>query len=164
LNNLTNTNLYILEKTVTKLLINLIFTCSVTGCSQPQFALINGGTVTIPDRNGWILVNFWAPWCAPCLEEIPQLNLLAAQMPKPLIAVVGVHFDAITNSELELQIEHYKVQFNTLSKENHSLPVPIPEMLPANYLISPDGKLHGPLLGPQTYDSILEAISSYNSN
>ena len=38
---------------------------------------IQGNTHRLEDYRGkWVLVNFWATWCPPCLSEIPQLNSL----------------------------------------------------------------------------------------
>ena len=144
-----------------KLITSLFLLLLLSSCSKPQYPLISGNKITIPDENGWILVNYWAPWCAPCLEEIPEINHLAADLPAPLVAVVGVYFDATTNLKLKAQIKKYNITFNILDANTIDFPVPLPNMLPANFLISPLGKIHGPLLGPQSYASILKAIDTY---
>ena len=39
---------------------------------------LNNNNVSLSKyKNKWLLVNFWATWCAPCREEIPELNELA---------------------------------------------------------------------------------------
>ena len=136
----------------------------LTSCGQPQYPLLDGDSITIPNHKGWVLVNFWAPWCTPCIEEIPELNRLALELPEPLVAVVGVYFDPISSAKLKSQVKKFNIHFKIISIDSPTLPVPSPNMLPANYLVSPAGHIHGPLLGPQTQKSILEAISTYKNS
>jgi len=50
-----------------------------------------GETYTLSELRGkWVIVNFWATWCAPCREEIPVLNDLANQYPDDLV-VLGIN-------------------------------------------------------------------------
>src|SRR5882672_8778417 len=51
----------------------------VVGDSAPDFSITadNGRTITTSNFGGKLLVlNFWATWCPPCIEELPSLNAL----------------------------------------------------------------------------------------
>ena len=49
-------------------------------------------------RGKMVVLNLWAPWCAPCLQEMPSLNRLAARLPAADFAVVAVTKDPVGNS------------------------------------------------------------------
>lgn len=54
-----------------------------------------GATRRLSDWNGHpLLVNFWAPWCEPCREEIPLLERLSRQSTPPGLEVIGVAVDS----------------------------------------------------------------------
>jgi thiol-disulfide isomerase/thioredoxin len=144
-------------------IMSIVLMVFLTSCNQSDYSLLNGSTATIPNPKGWVLINYWAAWCKPCLEEIPEINRLAVELPTPLVAVYGIYFDATSTTELQSSVRQFKVEFVNFSPNQTELPVPRPTMLPANYLISPENKVFGPLLGPQTKSSILLAIQQYQS-
>lgn len=43
-------------------------------------------------RGRWVVVNFWATWCVPCIQEIPEIAAFARAYPR--VAVIGVAMDA----------------------------------------------------------------------
>lgn len=62
----------------------------------PDFALatLGGDTLRMADLHGqWVLMNFWATWCAPCLAEIPELAALHSDLHEHGFQVVGVSMD-----------------------------------------------------------------------
>jgi thiol-disulfide isomerase/thioredoxin len=44
-----------------------------------------------------LVVNFWAPWCAPCVQEMPELDQLAREVGSKNIHVIGIGIDSPTN-------------------------------------------------------------------
>jgi peroxiredoxin len=68
----------------------------VAGDRAPGFALTadTGRTVSLPEFGGKLLVlNFWATWCQPCVEETPSLSAFAAQYASKGVVVLGVSVD-----------------------------------------------------------------------
>jgi peroxiredoxin len=66
------------------------------GDTAPSFAVTteSGKKLTRSDFNGKLLVlNFWATWCPPCIEEMPSLNEFARQFQKEGVVVLGVSID-----------------------------------------------------------------------
>ena len=68
----------------------------VAGDTAPEFSITTdtGRTVTVPNFGGKILVlNFWASWCPPCVEETPSLSRFAQEYASKGVVVLGVSVD-----------------------------------------------------------------------
>ena len=106
----------------------------VAGDTAPDFTITadNGRTVSLPDFKGKLLVlNFWATWCPPCVQETPSLSQFAAAYAPKGVVVLGVSVD-----------KDEKAYRNFLQKFN-----------PA-FLYARDFKLHedyGTFMYPETY-------------
>ena len=133
----------------------------IAACSKattPDAYDSNGNAIKISDYAGkWIVVNYWAAWCKPCLTELPELNNVYTA-DKDWVAVFGVSYDAMTNEEINRFATKLGIKFPLLQ----SFPVTrwgIDDIsvLPMTLVISPQGKLVKILHGPQTKAS-LEAV------
>ena len=92
-----------------------------------------------------LLVNYFAPWCGPCLREIPRLNGLAAE---GQIAVVAINYDPMTPADLGQLATRYEIKVPLLiANADASLPFPRPSGLPTSYLLDSKGKLKQTLVG-----------------
>ncbi len=113
-------------------------------------------------RGRWAVVNYWAEWCTPCIAEIPELNALATAYPE--LAVAGVNFDGATGDELAQQLAKLGVAFPTLAQDpSPALGIARPAVLPTTLIIDPEGRLVETLIGPQTLDSLTEAVERWQS-
>src|SRR5258705_12142580 len=68
----------------------------VAGDSAPEFTIHtdNGRTVSLPDFGGKLLVlNFWATWCPPCVQETPSLSEFTRQYASKGVVVLGISVD-----------------------------------------------------------------------
>lgn len=121
---------------------------------RPVFATSDGGQARWDEyRGGWVLVNYWAEWCKPCLEEIPELNDVNGI---DGVTVMAVNFDGITGDELVELGERMGIRFTMLTDD----PAPVlgwsmPGALPVTFVVNPDGELSETLLGPQTEEGLL---------
>lgn len=102
-------------------------------------------------KGKWVLVNFWATWCPPCLEEIPALiSLHDARKDKDFV-VLGVAMD-YQNPKQVLQFADsmfitYPIVLGTPKLAAQVGPV---RGLPTTYLYNPEGKLVAHNVGPLT--------------
>ena len=140
-------------------LVALFAATLLSACSnQNSFHFLSGEEKTVEDYRGqWLVINFWAEWCPPCLEEIPELGKLVKENPD--IAVIGVSYDKLSNEELEALVQKLDIQYPIVATEPMPyLPVAKPQSLPGTYLISPSGQTMGPILGKIDRSKILEII------
>ncbi|CAJ1898810.1 Thiol-disulfide oxidoreductase ResA [Aeromonas dhakensis] len=135
----------------------LIVAGLLTACSPaPQFTDSQHQPVALADFTGKpLLVNYFAPWCAPCLRELPLLEALAQEGE---IAVVMVNYDPTTPAELGELAGQYHIRVPLLvPRQEASLPFPRPAGLPTSYLLDGKGNLQQTLVGELT-PSQLDAL------
>lgn len=128
----------------------LIVAGLLTACSPPPpFTDSQNQPVALADFAGKpLLVNYFAPWCTPCLREIPLLEALARE---GQTAVVMVNYDPATPAELAKLAGQYHIEVPLLiARQEASLPFPRPAGLPTSYLLDGEGKLQQTLVGELT--------------
>jgi len=140
-------------------IVTIMLAFFVASCQEPDFLDTRGNGYRYEELNGkWLVVNYWATWCAPCIKEIPELNKLAEEH-KDRVLVFGVNFDQPIGEEIQAQVAKMKIEFPVYSEDPSSdLGIPKPEVLPTTFVFSPDGKLHLTLVGPQTEETLLGAL------
>ena len=133
----------------------------LSGCDgEPPVLLADGSHVPFDHwQDRWLIINYWAEWCAPCRIEIPMLNVLSQELSAQGVAVVGVNFDEDPRA-LTLEIaEELEIEFPVLTNEEVArLGLRPPDVLPTTYLLSPDGEVVAKLIGMQTYAEIREQL------
>lgn len=142
----------------------LIILLALTACSRPDFHLIDGTSISLSEHKGqWVIINYWAEWCKPCLEEVPELNHFYQQVGDELL-FLSISYDKASNEELKRQQQKYQIQYPIIATlPAPKINIPIPSALPANYLIAPDGTTYGPVLGPQDANSLVDLIKKYET-
>jgi thiol-disulfide isomerase/thioredoxin len=106
-------------------------------------------------RGRWVIVNFWATWCPPCREEIPELVLFHERHAPERAVVLGVNFEDIPPWELERFVQEQLIEYPIL----RSAPEPRTRMgyilaLPVTYVVDPQGRIHKVHAGPVTAEQL----------
>jgi thiol-disulfide isomerase/thioredoxin len=125
----------------------------VKGDTAPDFAITadNGRTVSVSNFGGKLLIlNFWASWCGPCVEETPSLSKFAQDYASKGVVVLGVSVDKDVNAYRSF-LQKYKPGFLTARDlkvhEDYGT-----YMYPETYIIDAKGKVL--LKIPETPDSV----------
>jgi thiol-disulfide isomerase/thioredoxin len=121
----------------------------------------DGGTFDLSQHRGrWVVVNFWATWCNPCLKEIPDLAAMDAAHEE--IDVIGLAFEEIERGDMEAFLAQRPIPYPIAVVDTFGPPTDfgIPRGLPTTFLIAPDGKVAATHLGPVTSEDLLKDIAA----
>jgi peroxiredoxin len=138
----------------------LSFSLCLAACHKlPDAVDSQGQPVYLTDYKGkWVVVNYWAAWCKPCLAELPDLSALAKQYADK-VTVLGVSFDTLSNAEIQKFADSLHLNFPLLANfPIEKFAVSEIPSLPMTLLISPQGTLVQTLYGPQTKESLLKSM------
>jgi cytochrome c biogenesis protein CcmG, thiol:disulfide interchange protein DsbE len=123
------------------------------GTPAPNFKLVDGKqTIDLSSYHGKVVVlNFWATWCTPCIEEIPSLNQLQREMPQ--LAVVAVSIDEDGEAYRQFLIDH-QIDFTTIrDPEKRISNLYGTKLFPESYVIDRDGRVRRKFISAQDWTS-----------
>lgn len=124
----------------------------LAGCGEDLGVDQHGQKVAAEHLEGqWLVINYWAEWCAPCRKEVPELNALADQLEGESVRVLGVNFDGLQDEALAKASDALGIGYRVLAEDPASrFQLPRSEVLPVTYIVDDQGKLRERLLGEQT--------------
>jgi len=128
---------------------------SIVGNPANDFSFeLNGKPAHLSDLRGKVVVlNFWATWCPPCVEEMPALSRLHQQIIASGGLVLGISVD---DDEAKFQkfLQDHQIAFPNYRDASKNIPASYGSfMFPETYIIDRDGKIARKIIGPQVWDS-----------
>lgn len=151
------------QKTAFYLLTISLLISAVAQSHAADFSLtdMSGKTHKLSQYKGkWVLVNFWATWCPPCLEEIPDLISLHDNK-KNNVVVIGITLDYANAKQVAAFVDNMMISYPiVLGDRKMAAQIGPVDGLPTTYLYNPQGKLIAHQLGPITGEAVLDFIRS----
>ena len=119
-----------------------------------ELAALDGAPRTLDDYAGsYVLLNFWATWCAPCRIEMPALERLHLQLAERGLRVVGVDLGE-TPAEVERFVAETGISFEIVIDADLSTSrVYAARSLPMTYILDPAGTIVARAIGVREWDS-----------
>jgi thiol-disulfide isomerase/thioredoxin len=126
---------------------------------------MSGKTHKLADYRGkWVLVNFWATWCPPCLSEIPELIALHDAHKDRDLVVIGVALDSTRASVAEFAGKSGISYPLVMGDRKMSAQIGAVDVLPTSYLYAPNGELVSYQAGEVTRASVETYIKGKKLN
>ncbi len=137
---------------------------TTTGCDRgtlsdqigrvaPVFSINDGQhSVNLASLRGRVVVlNFWASWCAPCVQEMPSLQTLQQQMPQIQVVAVASNEDF---SQYQSFVARQHIDLLTVfDQQQTSNKLYGSFRFPETYIIDKQGVIRRKLIGPQEFTS-----------
>ena len=127
-------------------------------CQKNDIEVFNGSNTNLDKLEGnWIVINYWADWCAPCIKEIPELNEFAHENED--IFVFTFNFDQLDQEDLAPIAKKFNIEVPSLVTHPRDIwGIQTPPAVPATFFINPNGELSLSLFRPQTKDALNDIL------
>lgn len=139
----------------------------LTACpaAEPDYPVLGGGSIRLSELKGrFVFINYWAEWCAPCRQELPELNAFAAAHAADA-RVFSVNFDGATGASLAAQVAALGIAFPTLLRDPRpDLGLPAPAGLPETLVLDRQGDIQQVLVGPQTQADLERILATTSAD
>jgi thiol-disulfide isomerase/thioredoxin len=121
---------------------------------------LDGATFDLSKQSGkWVIVNFWATWCSPCLKELPDISAFVAAH-KDKVAAIGLDFEDADKQDVDDFLKKHPLSYPVAQVDIDNPPKDFdaPKGLPNTYVIAPDGHVAKAFLGPITTKDLEAAV------
>ncbi len=140
---------------------------SSVGRDAPSFSftlLDSGEEKSLSDYKGEVvLLNFWATWCPPCLDEMPDLNRIHAEYKDRGVRVITISDEGPETLNAFAEMISLDTESGYIA-DGSGLPLPYVKMLdgrPESYVIDKDGVIREFILGARNYEYFTASIAPY---
>jgi peroxiredoxin len=135
----------------------LKFPLRETGQPAPNFSFpgLDGKMVSLSDHKGHVvLVNIWATWCPPCVDEMPSMEKLYRELKDEDFEILAVSIDALGEKAVAPFMKKFKLSFPALMDPDGTIKTLYKTTgVPESFIINKDGILVEKIIGPRNWAS-----------
>ena len=131
-----------------------LFCLFLISCEKGDIEIFDSKPIFSSSLDGkWVLINYWADWCPPCIKEIPEIVSFAEKYPE--VKVFAFNFDRLDAEDLRPQIKKFGITYTSMIYHTRTLwGIDTPKTLTATYFIYPSGEIVFASLKPQDEASL----------
>ena len=125
---------------------------------------VDGSKHHLSDYRGkWVVVNYWATWCPPCIVEMPELQSFHNDNADKNAMVIGINTELISREKLALFLDDYFITYpNFVSRPGRVSELGDVPGLPTTFMVSPDGEVVARQVGPVTREMLEKFIAKHS--
>lgn len=126
---------------------------------------LDGATFDLSKQSGkWVIVNFWATWCSPCLKELPDISKYV-ETHKDNVSAIGLAFEDSDKQDIVNYLKQHPISYPVSQVDINDPPKDFetPKGLPNTYVIAPDGHVAKAFMGPITMSDLDAVIGKSGS-
>jgi cytochrome c biogenesis protein CcmG/thiol:disulfide interchange protein DsbE len=127
----------------------------VAGRAAPNFTLpgLDGKMISLSDHRGHVvLVNIWATWCPPCVDEMPSMEKLYQQLKGENFEILAVSIDALGTKAVAPFMKKFNLSFPALLDPEGTIKTLYQTTgVPESFIINREGILVEKIIGPRNW-------------
>lgn len=110
------------------------------------------------ERGNWVIVNFWATWCVPCIKEMPDISRFVASHKR--VRAIGLAYQDGDVADIKAFVAKHPVVYPVAQVTMEKPPADFdqPLGLPTTWVINPQGEVAAHVVGPVTPAKLAEVI------
>jgi len=140
----------------------LVMAGAVQAADAYTYTDMQGNPIKLSDYRGkWVVVNYWATWCPPCLEEIPELISFHDRHKDSDAVVVGINMENKDRQQLAEFIDDNLMSYPVVPMSDDMPLLGDVPGLPTTYLLDPSGKAAAVQVGQVTGEMLETFIAKY---
>jgi thiol-disulfide isomerase/thioredoxin len=124
---------------------------------------VNGSKTNLNRYQGkWLVVNYWATWCPPCIVEMPELQSFHDENVDNNAMVVGINAENVSQQRLRTFLDDYFITYpNFVAGPTQQSELGLIPGLPTTFLVTPAGEVVARQVGPVTREMIEQFIKKW---
>ena len=154
-----------MKSSLSALLLLIVLPFAAQAAVDMPLVALDGSKHNLNEYQGkWLVVNYWATWCPPCIVEMPELQSFHDEHADKGAMVIGINAELISPDRLQTFLDDYFITYPIfMSKPRAQSELGLMPGLPTTFLVTPEGEVVARQVGPVTREMIEQFIQNWSA-